>query len=88
MWQLQVTKKKIYTRNTGLFNIFRVKLSLSNLGFPYTFLESLIITEHCHVVRFLVTFWSLPELAFRHAVIKAMCTGRDRQWNLVNNISI
>ena len=48
MWQFQVTKEKIYTKSTGLFNIFRVKLSLSNLGFPYTFLESLQL-QCCYV---------------------------------------
>ena len=44
----------------GCAKVFRVKLDLCNLGFPYTFLESLFITDHCHVFSFLVTCWSLP----------------------------
>ena len=44
----------------GCAKVFRVKLGLCNLGFPYTFLESFFITDHCHVFRFLVTCWSLP----------------------------
>ena len=52
MWWLQVTKEKIYTRNTGLFNIFGVKLFLSNLGFPYTFLESLGSSAALYLVSF------------------------------------
>ena len=44
----------------GCGKVFIVKLGLCNLGFPYTFLESLFITDHCHVFSFLVTCWSLP----------------------------
>ena len=39
----------------GCAKVFRVKLGLCNLGFPYTFLESSFITDHCHVFSLLVT---------------------------------
>ena len=45
-----------------------MKFGLCNLGFPYTFLESTGIIQHCYVFSFLGTYLPLPYLRFKHPV--------------------
>ena len=36
IWDILVTTSKLYTKNTGLANVFRVKVGCCNLVLPYT----------------------------------------------------
>ena len=77
-WQcsmMSVESKNVYG-NPGLqrpnftlkMSYLRVKFGLCNLGFPYTFLESAEIIQHCYVLSFLGTYQPLPYLRFKHPV--------------------
>ena len=59
---MKIPRPNFTLKLQGCAKVFRVKLGLYNLGFPYTFLESFIITDHWHVFSFLVTLL-VPTLA-------------------------
>ena len=67
---MSVDSKNVYG-NPGLqrpnftlkMSYLRVKFGLCNLGFPYTFLESTDIIQHCYVFGFLGTYQPLLALS-------------------------
>ena len=80
---MSVYSKNVY-ENPGLqspnftlkMSYLRVKFGLCNLGFPYTFLESTDIIQHCYVFGFLGTYQPLPYLRFKHPVPFLLRGGR------------
>ena len=53
----------------GCGKVIRVKLGLCNLGFPYTYLESLGSIYQRYVFGFLVTWHALPSRGFKRTVL-------------------